>query len=91
MKSTPRCGHRARRVLRACQGKGRTDASHDRRSKRVRVCSGYGETNHDRRSSKARVCMDKDLKSEFHLTHRARARARTASELFFGYLLELQK
>ncbi len=43
MKSTPRCGHRARRVLRACQGKGRTDASHDRAAKRVRACPGNGE------------------------------------------------
>jgi len=75
MKSTPHRHHRDCPYAHVCQGNFPNDASHDRRSKRVRACSGYGETIHDRRSSKARVCMDKDLKIEFQYTHRARARA----------------
>ena len=61
-KSTPRRHHRECPYAHVCQGNFPNDASHDRRSKRVRACSSYGETIHDRRSSKACACMDKNLK-----------------------------
>ena len=62
MKSTPAVDYRAWFYAHACQGNFPNDASHDRRVKRVRACSSYGETIHDRRASKACACMDKDLK-----------------------------